>query len=116
MVYKNITSALYESQIYTINMLVSYLQEQNVNNDFIYKSIDAFKKSLTQISVDDIYPVVPIINTPKAKKLPSAYNMFIRDKIHEFKKQYPQSNGHDLMRLATAAWKTTNNNKNNVVI
>jgi hypothetical protein len=44
-------------------------------------------------------------DAPKPKKAPSAYNIFIRDKIAEIKKNNPATNGKDLMKLATVAWK-----------
>lgn len=117
MVHKNIASALYESQIHTINMLVTYLQQNDAYKgyDSIMNIIDEFKNTLNYITFQDSTNTQ--IQPCKPKKTPSAYNMFIRDRIHEFKKKYPECNGHDLMRLATSAWKNKDmytNNANNL--
>lgn len=103
MVHKNIASALYDSQIHTINMLVTYLQQNDAFKGYesIMTIIDEFKNTLNCITYQD----TNASQSNKQKKAPSAYNMFIRDRIHEFKKKHPECNGHDLMRLATSAWK-----------
>lgn len=91
-----ITQALYESQLQTINMLRAFVatrqKADGVNNVDFMTIVDEFSKSLKN----------PVI---KVKKDPSNYNLFIRDRINEYKKMYPQSNGHELMRMATTAWK-----------
>ena len=107
MIHKNIASALYESQLQTINMLITYIKQHDSfkTHECIVPIIDEFRKTLTCLTPSDIHTSNSITNNGKQKKMPSAYNMFIRDKIHEYKKQYPECNGHDLMRLATSAWK-----------
>jgi hypothetical protein len=59
-------------------------------------------KLLDEFTVSLKGPSVPVVT--KSKKTPSAYNLFIRDKILHYKALYPSSNGHALMRMATNAW------------
>lgn len=114
MIHKNIASALYESQLQTLNMLIHYIQhnEKHKLSENIIALIHEFKKTLQTISSHDITNNLAVSGSSvKQKKAPSAYNMFIRDKIYEFKRMYPESNGHDLMRMATSAWKTAHGKK-----
>lgn len=90
-----ITQALYDSQLQTINMLRAFVASRKNNEshvDAFISIVDDFSKSLKN-------PMT------KPKKDPSDYNLFIRDRINEYKRMYPQSNGHELMRMATTAWK-----------
>lgn len=43
--------------------------------------------------------------TEKKKRAPTAYNLFIKDKINELKAANPSWKGKELMSAATAAWK-----------
>jgi hypothetical protein len=95
MIHNAISQALYESQVQTINMLKSYICSKKMDQT------ESFLKILEDFSTNLKLPK-PV---PKPKKDPSDYNLFIRDRINEYKKQNPSCNGHDLMRMATAAWK-----------
>ena len=110
MIQSSISSALYNSQLYTIDSLVEYIKLNNI--EYIDKFIPILNDFKSNISCDtnqqeNICSIVQI----KSKKSPSAYNLYIRDKINEYKKMYPQTNGHDLMRLATSAWKRDHGTK-----
>ena len=46
-------------------------------------------------------------DVPKQKKAPTAYNIFIKEKIAEIKAQNPDlKNGKELLKMATEAWKS----------
>lgn len=95
MINNVISQALYDSQLQTIAMLKSFVTSNKLENkDSLIAIIDEFRNKL-QLPKPGIKP----------KKDPSNYNLFIRDRINEYKKKNPSYNGHELMRMATAAWK-----------
>ena len=98
-----ISQALYDSQLYTLNMLKNYVNTRDLEQKSEFITI-----------LDDFYTTIK--NTKgsafKKKKEPSEFNMFIRDKIIEIKAQNPEYTGHDLMRKATLAWKEQKNVNN----
>lgn len=49
--------------------------------------------------------VVKAKKTPAEKRKPSAYNLYIKDKIKELKEARPELKGSDLMREAVAEYK-----------
>jgi hypothetical protein len=96
MIHPSIPQALYESQIQTVHALRNYISAKDLDSaEMFLRVLDDFSNSLK----------VPRVVT-KPKKEPSDYNLFIRDRINEYKKLHPSCNGHDLMRMATAAWKS----------
>lgn len=96
-----ISHALHESQIQTVAMLRSFIATKKPeHSDVFLRVIEDFSCSLKLPRP-----------APRLKKDPSDYNLFIRDRIKEYKKINPSYNGHDLMRLATAAWKSFNGKK-----
>lgn len=97
MIHHAISQSLYDTQVQTITMLRSFIYSKNVENK------DNFLKLLEEFGSGLKLPK-PLC---KPKKDPSDYNLFIRDRINEYKKQHPSCNGHDLMRMATAAWKSS---------
>ena len=48
---------------------------------------------------------------PKKKRAPSAYNLYIKDKMAEIKVSNPEIKGKDLMKAAIDEWKKTNPKK-----
>ena len=44
-------------------------------------------------------------NTYKKKKEPSKYNLFIKENIKNLKKEFPDKNGKELMKMASDNWK-----------
>lgn len=97
-----IRQALYESQVHTLHMLKAFVScKQNIDIDvqLIQNIIDEFTSQLKSPSV----ATKPAVKT---KKDPSQYNIFIGDRITEYKKMHPERNGHELMRMATHAWKS----------
>lgn len=90
-----ITQALHESQLCTITALRNYICKHNLNKDDFMKIIDDFQETIKKTGV-----------YTKRKKEPSMFNLYIRDKINEFKVLHPESNGHDLMRMAISSWKS----------
>lgn len=94
-VHSAIPQALYDSQVQTIHMLKTFLLVQKSEDyEKLLPVLDDFCKNLKCPR-----------SCQKQRKDPSEYNLFIRDRINEYKKQYPDMNGHDLMRMATSAWK-----------
>ena len=48
---------------------------------------------------------------PKKKRAPSAYNLYIKDKMAEIKVSNPEIKGKDLMKAAIDEWKKTHPKK-----
>lgn len=43
-------------------------------------------------------------NTYKKKKEPTKYNLFIKENIIKLKKEFPDKNGKELMKMASENW------------
>lgn len=100
-IHSAIPQALYESQMHTVHMLKSFIMNKMDDPDKWLTVLDDFSRNLNS----------PVNRCVKSKKDPSKYNMFIGDRISEYKKQCPELNGHELMRMATAAWRSSQTKK-----
>jgi hypothetical protein len=98
MVHVAISQALFDSQLQTVNMIKNYVGCKDIDHKHVFLSI-----------LDDFYNYIKSTKgTLKKKKEPSEFNLFIRDKINEYKVLNPEYNGHELMRKAISAWKLAN--------
>lgn len=108
MVRPAINQALAEAQLCTMKLFREYIRNKPVNNkDELIEAMGHFENEIVTQSRTSF----------RKKKEPSEFNMFIREKIIEFKKLHPDYHGHTLMRMAIASWKAVAREpKNNVLI
>lgn len=110
----------YENKLAAVDKLQTFLSEKmEIDNEFegfFSEFKDILKKEhseeLTTTSKGSkgkgSKAVVGAAASVKVKKAPSAYNIFIKDKIAEFKAQNPGvKNGKELLKMATDAWKAS---------
>lgn len=100
-----VVKALHETQLETIDRVKEYLSKNNdVDHDFINELLDSFK---TQVQSEYKPPkgLGKGGKNTKQKRVPSAYTLFIKDKMNEIKTSNPNvKSGQDLMKLAVKEW------------
>jgi len=102
---KAITKVMDDVQIATADKVYIFVKEFVRDEESFNTSFEEFKKSLKQ---DISCPLVDSKKTTAEKKksrLPSAYNIFIGEKIKALKVDFPESDGKALMKLAIGQWK-----------
>lgn len=106
----SIEAALHEAQLVTVAMLKDYVTSASAVQCGAAERA-TFVEVLAEFTKDLRRRQLGKKPAPKQKKEPSAFNLLIRDKINQLKQEYPKSTGrtgHDLMRMAVAAWKEEN--------
>jgi hypothetical protein len=93
-----IASLIAETQLSTVDKLFGFLGEKVELDDDMKGYFDEFRGTF---KVGKKGGGVRMEAAPKAKRAPSAYNLYIRDKMAEFK-----AAGHtgNLMKMAIEAW------------
>lgn len=95
MIQTAINTAIQDSQLYTLNMLKEYLKSKDVQEtDRVFNLLDNFSENVLS---------APLLI--KKKKEPSNFNIFIGNKIKEYKMLNPEYDGQYLMKLAIEDWK-----------
>lgn len=96
-----VSKALYETQIETLDNFKKFLaSREDVEIDFMDELIAGFKNNLKAPK-----NVKKPIATEKKKRVPSAYTLFIKHKMHLLKTENPDiKSGKDLMSKAVEAW------------
>lgn len=113
-----IATLTYEAQLDAVTRLESALTTKGALGENVQEAITSIKEELKKehdgsktaakgkgAKGKGAKGKATLTGEPKVKKAPSAYNIFIRDTIAEIKKSNPATNGKDLMKLATVAWK-----------
>lgn len=98
----SIAALVNETQISTVDKLFAFLGEKIEIDSDMKGYFDEFRGTLKVPVVKGKKGVsVSAEAAPKAKRAPSAYNLYIRDKMAEFK-----AAGHsgNLMKMAIEAW------------
>jgi hypothetical protein len=98
-----VVKALHETQLETIDKVKVFLStNEEVDQDFIHGLLDQFK---AQLQADYKPPKGGKTQQPKQKRVPSAYTLFIKDKMNEIKSSNPDvKSGQELMKLAVQEW------------
>lgn len=98
-----VVKALHETQLETIDKVKVFLStNEEVDQDFIHGLLDQFK---AQLRADYKPPKGGKTQQPKQKRVPSAYTLFIKDKMNEIKSSNPDvKSGQELMKLAVQEW------------
>lgn len=101
-----VVKALHDTQVETVDKIREFLStNEEVDHEFIGTLLDNFKSKL----ISDFKPPkglkLPKGGQPKAKRAPSAYTLFIKDKMNDIKVSKPDvKNGQELMKLAVEEW------------
>ena len=103
-----INQALAEAQLCTIKLFREFIKDKPINTkEDLLGIIGQFETEIVTQSRSSF----------RKKKEPSEFNLFIREKIIEFKKMHPDYHGHTLMRMAIKSWKAiAREPKNNVLV
>jgi hypothetical protein len=96
-----VSRALYETQIETLDNFKTFLaSREDVEIDFMEELITSFKNSLKSPK-----NIKKTIAADKKKRVPSAYTLFIKHRMHLLKTENPDiKSGKDLMSKAVEAW------------
>lgn len=91
---KAVTAQIDETAVETINNLTQYLLSINALDGLLKQHLETFKSTLKKTKQDST-------SKPKRTRVPSSYNLYIRDKMAEFK-----ATGHtgNLMKMAIDEW------------
>ena len=84
---------------------------EKVDNDKEY-NLDELHKIMTGV-YQMFYKASKSKETEKTKKKPSSYNMFVKVKIEELKKENPDKKAVELMALAASQWKVLSDEQKN---
>ena len=110
-VTKAINLLVEETTVSTIDKLVVYLSDKIEFDDDMKKLFDDFKKTTkeelkaSQKQEKGKRGGKKVEN--KKKREPSAYNLFIKEKMAEIKQKKPELKGKELMKEAIEEWKKT---------
>ena len=101
-----IAALVAESQLSTVEKLFAFLGEKIEIDDDMKGYFDEFKATLKVDQEADAKAAKSKSKSkkggePKAKRAPSAYNLYIRDKMAELK---AAGNSGNLMKMAIEAW------------
>ena len=87
-----------DDTVYTLQELKAILSDVfKTKNKKVSKSKKNSKKS--ENSDEETSP-------PKTKKSPNSYNIYVKEKMPEFKKDHPDTPATELMSLIGASWKS----------
>ena len=100
---KAITKVMDDVQLSTVDKVYVFVKDFVKDEETFGASFEDFKKTLKQ---DVVIPDSKKATAePKKKRAPSAYKIFIGEKIKQLKKEKPESDGKELMKLAIEEWK-----------
>jgi hypothetical protein len=114
---KAISAAFEEQSLHVLNKFVDALKEKIEFDEDLEQFVNAFKTTLK-----DEFKLAEKATKkskrskgsdgasdseaePKKKRAPSAYNLFIKDKMAELKQTNPELKSKELMSAATVEWK-----------
>lgn len=109
----------YESKLAAVDKLQSFLSQKIEFDGHMEEVFNEFKDILKNEHTAELSTAAKggkgkgkaTVGKVKTKKAPSAYNIFIKDKIAEFKAKNPDmKNGKELLKMATDAWKESKAN------
>lgn len=109
-VHKALAGLVEETAMSTVDKLVTFLSEKIEFDDDMKTLFDDFKKATKEeikASFKNDRSRKSRGGEKKAKREPSAYNLFIKDKMAEIKVKRPDLKGKDLMKEAIDEWKKT---------
>lgn len=111
MINAAVHTALFETQLETIERFREFIASNNeVEQEFIGGLLNEFKSKIQA----EHKPIkggkaggATVAKAPAAPRAPSAYTLFVKDKMAEIKAKSPEvKNGKELMKLAVAEWNT----------
>lgn len=104
---KAIQTLAEEVALSTVEKLAEFLATKIEFDDDMKEVFDEFKNSVKEEYKASAKPKKGknADGTDKKKRAPTAYNLFIKDKITSLKKENPSWTGKELMSAATDAWK-----------
>lgn len=101
-----VVKALHDTQLETVDKIREFLSTNDeVDQEFIGSLLDQYKAKLVAEFKPPKGLKMPKAAQPKQKRAPSAYTLFIKDKMNEIKTSNPNvKNGQELMKLAVEEW------------
>lgn len=103
---KAISKVLDDVQGTTVDKVYIFVKDYVSDEKAFVAAFEEFKKTLKQ---DFVFPSesgkAKVVQ--KRQRVPSPYNQFIGKKISELKKENPEKDGKELMKLAIESWKAT---------
>ena len=103
---KSFAKYVTEVQAETVENVCAFLKEKlEVEDDVFQTLVSEFKELHKSDVIGGINGDTDKTKKAKKTRAPSAYNIFIRDKMKELKDADASLNGQELMRQATHIWK-----------
>lgn len=101
---KAISKVMDDVQLSTVDKVYIFVKDFVKDEATFLQSFEEFKKTLKQ---DIAVPLDSKKNSveQKKKRTPSAYNVFIGERIKHLKLEHPESDGKVLMKMAIEEWK-----------
>lgn len=110
-VHKALAGLVEETAINTVDKLITFLSDKIEFDDDMKALFDEFKKTTKEeikaSFKNDRSKKGGRSGEEKKKREPSAYNLFIKEKMAQIKVKKPELKGKELMKEAIDEWKKT---------
>jgi hypothetical protein len=110
-VYKSIAQLVEDTAVQTMQEVADEMRNQfEIDEDDFTKFIEDYKAKLMQkLKYQSKAGAKPSKkeSTPKEKRAPSEYNLFVKNALIRMKKENPETPAKELMAKAAAEWKAS---------
>lgn len=103
-VMKAVADVVFDAKKQVIKDFAAFLAEKIDFDDDMKGYFDEFEKTIVKETPSKKKGESSSSDTEKKKRAPSAYNMFISEKMAEIKKEKPELKGKELMKAAIEVW------------
>lgn len=87
-----------------VTSLKTLVEELTKRIEELETTVSTLKSAAVAVSVTTRKSDVSVIKTEKKQRAPTAYNVFMKEKMSELKTTHPDVTNIERMRLAAAAW------------
>lgn len=103
-VLKAVADVVFDAKKQVLKDFAAFLAEKIDFDDDMKGYFDEFEKTIVKETPSKKKSSGESSDTEKKKRAPSAYNMFISEKMAEIKKVKPELKGKELMKAAIEIW------------